>query len=799
MRYFSLMACLFVSLATQAQNSVTFQVDMAGYTGGSYGTVNLNGNFNGWCGPCTPMSDDNGDGVYDVTVDLPDGAIEYKFTVDAWANQEGFTEGSPCTITTDGFTNRSYEVSGDATLEVVCWSTCQACQGATDVTFNVNMANETVSSEGVFLAGGGTFGNPGDNPMTDDDGDGIYSITVSLPIGLTSYYAFTNGACGDWSCKENLTGLPCGDPANFNDRSLTVDGAMSINTCFGECSTDGSCSAPPTVFHDVTFNVNMENETLSAEGLFLAGGVDFGFPGDFPMTDDDGDDVYSITVTVADGYTGDYTFVNGPDWPFKEDISGQDCAVPPFDDRRLTNIIEDTVINTCFGLCSTDGTCGTPPDPIETVPVTFQVNMASYDGTYGSVNLNGSFAGWCGACIAMDDADGDGIYSVEVDMPLDTVEYKFTVDGWTDQENLTEGESCTSTIDGFTNRSLIVTGAQTLDVVCWNSCENACGDNGGGDNDNLVNLTFNVNAENIAVGPNGIYLGGGVFGDAQAHAMSDADGDGTWSVTLAVESGLTGNYIFLNSPNDGGDWGAKENLAGLECSDPANFDDRILAPVTEDAVISTCFGQCSTDGTCEAPSVTYDVTFRVDMAGYEGAYGTVNLNGSFAGWCGGCIEMLDNDGDGVYEISVALAEDTVEYKFTVDGWTDQEQFEGGESCTSTIDGFTNRTLIVAGEAILDVVCWNSCDACASGIAGCTNPEFLQYDPYATEDDGSCATVTVPGCIYDAAVNYNPLANVDDNSCEFEEATNDCPADLDQDGSITTADLLAFLAMFGQQC
>ena len=88
-------------------------------------------------------------------------------------------------------------------------------------------------------------------------------------------------------------------------------------------------------------------------------------------------------------------------------------------------------------------------------------------------------------------------------------------------------------------------------------------DNGGGNDDNLVNLTFNVNAANIEVGPNGLYLGGGVFGDAQAHAMSDADGDGTWSVTLAVDSGLAGNYIFLNSPNDGGDWNAKENLAGF--------------------------------------------------------------------------------------------------------------------------------------------------------------------------------------------------------------------------------------------
>ena len=32
-----------------------------------------------------------------------------------------------------------------------------------------------------LLAGGGTFGNPGDYPMTDDDGDDIWTITVTLP------------------------------------------------------------------------------------------------------------------------------------------------------------------------------------------------------------------------------------------------------------------------------------------------------------------------------------------------------------------------------------------------------------------------------------------------------------------------------------------------------------------------------------------------------------------------------------------------------------------------------------------
>ena len=67
-----------------------------------------------------------------------------------------------------------------------------------------------------------------------------------------------------------------------------------------------------------------------------------------------------------------------------------------------------------------------------------------------------------------------------------------------------------------------------------------------------------------------------------------------------------------------------------------------------------------------------------------------------------------------------------------------------------------------------------------------------------EDDGSCTTAIVYGCVYDAASNYNALANVDDNSCEFDN-TGDCQADLDGDGAITTGDLLAFLASFGQTC
>jgi hypothetical protein len=49
------------------------------------------------------------------------------------------------------------------------------------------------------------------------------------------------------------------------------------------------------------------------------------------------------------------------------------------------------------------------------------------------------------------------------------------------------------------------------------------------------------------------------------------------------------------------------------------------------------------------------------------------------------------------------------------------------------------------------------------IFGCTNPQAVNYNPDATNDDGSCI---VFGCTYAQAVNYNPDAISDDGSCIF---------------------------------
>ena len=48
------------------------------------------------------------------------------------------------------------------------------------VTWNLNMTNETVAPEGPSVAGGADFGTPGDNPMSDPDGDGIWTLTLEV-------------------------------------------------------------------------------------------------------------------------------------------------------------------------------------------------------------------------------------------------------------------------------------------------------------------------------------------------------------------------------------------------------------------------------------------------------------------------------------------------------------------------------------------------------------------------------------------------------------------------------------------
>jgi hypothetical protein len=134
------------------------------------------------------------------------------------------------------------------------------------------------------------------------------------------------------------------------------------------------------------------------------------------------------------------------------------------------------------------------------------------------------------------------------------------------------------------------------------------------------------------------------------------------------------------------------------------------------------------DGSSFNTSLAVDVTFSVDMSRYEGTVGAMNVSGDFNGWCGDCNLMSDDDNNGVWELTLPLTVDSIEFKFTMDNWATQEKFSGGESCTKTTGGFTNRFEIISGNTILATPCFASCDACVAnevilkGVMDFTTPD-----------------------------------------------------------------------------
>ena len=67
----------------------------------------------------------------------------------------------------------------------------------------------------------------------------------------------------------------------------------------------------------------------------------------------------------------------------------------------------------------------------------------------------------------------------------------------------------------------------------------------------------------------------------------------------------------------------------------------------------------------------------------------------------------------------------------------------------------------------------SCDMSSTDLFGCTNPNYLEYEPTANQNNGTCSILVVYGCTGSDHCNYNPEANTDDGSCVYTEQGYDC--------------------------
>lgn len=463
----------------------------------------------------------------------------------------------------------------------------------------------------------------------------------------------------------------------------------------------------------VTFKVDMNNYTGgSFTTVYVVGNFGNQWCGNCnPLSDADADGVWEGTVNITeDSIEYKYTMDN---WSKQEALtSGTSCTkTTGAYTNRFLKLSGDVVLDkVCYESCAA---CVAQSKK----SVTFNVNMRQFSGSYTNVYVSGDFNGWSGNSNQLTDSDGDKIFSGTFDITKDSIEYKFTADNWTSQENLSVGSSCTKTTGPNTNRFTKVTGSKVLSNVCWGSCSECTND-----------VTFKVDmAKYKGAAFTTVYVNGSFNGwCGNCNPMADADKDGIWEVKLPLTQD---SFEYLHTL-DG--FNVKEAMEeGSSCTKTtAGYTNRFVKVTGNTVMNVTCFESCVS---CANTKEKAMVTFKVDMNGYKDTFKTVNINGTFNGWCGSCNTLTDANKDGIYEITMPLnANDTFEYLYTLDGWRVKETWAGGESCTKTTGTNVNRMSVVAKDSTLPAVCWEKCVSCLTAATTNLSSSNVRIYPNPTE-------------------------------------------------------------------
>lgn len=427
--------------------SVTFNVDMRCES--AFSTVSIEGPSFGWCGGCVPMTDLNLDGIWTATLELEPGLLEYKYAVDNFAGQENLVDdmvgGASCAPVTDfnTYANRLVTITDGAVFDDA-YGTCGICdpndiEGCTDpeannyneaagtddgsctyeVIFNVDMNCYDEPYAQVELTGPFVGWCAGCIVLTDDDSDGIYSVTLSRPAEELEYKYSINNFNGQENLIDDMAGgascAPVTDFETYANRLLTVEGSTTANDTYGSCNDCipgeiSGCTDADAVNYDETATLDNGNCAYAVTFILDMSCVDFtyttpgvkgifnGWCGDCnPMTDSDGDDIWTTTINIANGMT-EFKFSTDAGENEETLIEGSECTLTTdeFTNRVLEvagNMVYGPVLweqcATCLGDLNDDG----------------EVNTLDF------IDFNSAFGNNCDCCPS--DLNKDGVVNVE--------------------------------------------------------------------------------------------------------------------------------------------------------------------------------------------------------------------------------------------------------------------------------------------------------------------------------------------------------------------------------------------------
>jgi len=333
-------------LTAEAQVSVTFQVDMSNETV-------LNNDVqvvikDPWI--WTALTD-QGNGIWSATVELDaDNTYPYTFVnggQDNWSGEETLPD--ECNFGTPSAPERQVTVEQeDKVLNVVNFGGCDESVTQVDVTFQVN----TSAVENLH-PGGDVWVYMDDNwsewyTMTDDDEDGIYTYTLQRGVesSLTYRYSYQNGP--DPNADYDTESVPdsCANEDGF--RFMTVP---LVDTELPAVAY-GSCDEEPTPRVNVTFQVDMSEETVLNNDVQVV----IKDPWIWTALSDQGNGIWSATVELDGKRTYPYTYVNGgqDNWEGEESVP-EPCnfGTESAPERQLVVEAEDVILAPLyFGTCT---------------------------------------------------------------------------------------------------------------------------------------------------------------------------------------------------------------------------------------------------------------------------------------------------------------------------------------------------------------------------------------------------------------------------------------------------------------
>ena len=121
------------------------------------------------CGSCATLTDVNNDNIWEITLSVPPGYYEYKFSSDNWTAKEDLLNAGNCVVSAWGYTNRFLNITSDTILDLVCWGSCAEC-----ISSSVYGCTDSTATNYVPLA-------------IIDDGTCIYPSNCAYPSPTGAY------------------------------------------------------------------------------------------------------------------------------------------------------------------------------------------------------------------------------------------------------------------------------------------------------------------------------------------------------------------------------------------------------------------------------------------------------------------------------------------------------------------------------------------------------------------------------------------------------------------------------------